>query len=78
MNQVCYFHWKNLHETTQFQETLFSIRVCSWETWSEGRENPFFFVFHDGTGSELHEIPETLSYGIFNTHTQWGYCNSTL
>lgn len=42
-----------------------------------GKEHEHFLVFHGGSGSELHEIHETLTYGVIkmniDTDTQYAY-----
>ena len=42
-----------------------------------GKEAEHFLVFHGGSGSELHEIHETLTYGVIkmniDTDTQYAY-----
>ncbi|SPO42495.1 probable FBA1 - fructose-bisphosphate aldolase [Moesziomyces antarcticus] len=41
------------------------------------KENPVFFVFHGGSGSEKHEIATAVSHGVVkmnvDTDTQWAY-----
>ena len=41
------------------------------------KENPVFFVFHGGSGSEKHEIKTAVSHGVVkmnvDTDTQWAY-----
>jgi len=43
----------------------------------DGTENPFFFVFHGGSGSEKADIDAAVSYGVVkmnvDTDTQWAY-----
>ncbi len=43
-----------------------------------GKEATHYLVFHGGSGSELHEIHETLGYGVIkmnvDTDTQYAYC----
>jgi fructose-bisphosphate aldolase class II len=47
-----------------------------------GKEKPYFFVFHGGSGSEKHEIEAALSYGVVkmnvDTDTQWAYWEGIL
>merc|ERR1719384_1872615 len=42
-----------------------------------GHNNPFFFVFHGGSGSEKADIEKAVSYGVVkmnvDTDTQWAY-----
>merc|ERR1712136_405695 len=42
-----------------------------------GQENPLFFVFHGGSGSEKHDIATALGAGVVkmnvDTDTQWAY-----
>merc|ERR1712186_118089 len=47
-----------------------------------GREKPYFFVFHGGSGSEKHEIATALGAGDakmnVDTDTQWAYWEGLL
>merc|ERR1711972_5858 len=47
-----------------------------------GREKPYFFVFHGGSGSEKHEIATALRAGggrmNVDTDTQWAYWEGLL
>jgi len=47
-----------------------------------GYENPFFFVFHGGSGSEKKHIDDAVSYGVVkmnvDTDTQWAYWEGLL
>jgi len=47
-----------------------------------GVTNPFFFVFHGGSGSEKSDIAKALSYGVVkmnvDTDTQWAYWEGVL
>jgi len=47
-----------------------------------GKEKPFFFVFHGGSGSEKSDIDKALSYGVVkmnvDTDTQWAYWEGLL
>jgi len=57
----------------QFQE------YCSKQT---GKDKPYFFVFHGGSGSEKHHITTALSAGVVkmnvDTDTQWAYWEGLL
>eukprot|EP00928_Gymnodinium_smaydae_P041544 TRINITY_DN280_c0_g1_i2.p1 TRINITY_DN280_c0_g1~~TRINITY_DN280_c0_g1_i2.p1 ORF type:complete len:360 (-),score=104.41 TRINITY_DN280_c0_g1_i2:62-1141(-) len=48
----------------------------------EGKENPYFFVFHGGSGSEKKDIETALSHGVVkmnvDTDTQWAYWEGLL
>jgi fructose-bisphosphate aldolase, class II len=52
------------------------------EKYNTKEENPCFFVFHGGSGSQPHEIAEALKHGIvkmnIDTDTQWGYWQGVL
>lgn len=45
-------------------------------------QNPCFFVFHGGSGSQPHEIAEALEHGVvkmnIDTDTQWGFWQGVL
>merc|ERR1712060_618248 len=47
-----------------------------------GKEKPFFFVFHGGSGSEKSDIDKAVSYGVVkmnvDTDTQWAYWEGLL
>merc|ERR1719215_234304 len=47
-----------------------------------GYENPFFFVFHGGSGSEKEHIHNAVDYGVVkmnvDTDTQWAYWEGLL
>jgi fructose-bisphosphate aldolase class II len=47
-----------------------------------GKEKPYFFVFHGGSGSEKHHITTALSAGVVkmnvDTDTQWAYWEGLL
>jgi len=47
-----------------------------------GVKNPFFFVFHGGSGSEKKDIDNAVSYGVVkmnvDTDTQWAYWEGIL
>merc|ERR1719276_114078 len=47
-----------------------------------GKDNPYFFVFHGGSGSEKHHITTALSAGVVkmnvDTDTQWAYWEGLL
>jgi len=47
-----------------------------------GKEKPFFFVFHGGSGSEKKDIDNAVSYGVVkmnvDTDTQWAYWEGLL
>lgn len=47
-----------------------------------GYDNPFFFVFHGGSGSEKADIEKAVSYGVVkmnvDTDTQWAYWEGIL
>merc|ERR1711933_271391 len=47
-----------------------------------GREKPYFFVFHGGSGSEKEDIANALSHGVVkmnvDTDTQWAYWEGLL
>merc|ERR1712048_776082 len=47
-----------------------------------GKDKPYFFVFHGGSGSEKHEIATALSNGVVkmnvDTDTQWAYWEGLL
>merc|ERR1712107_362674 len=47
-----------------------------------GKEKPFFFVFHGGSGSEKKDIDDAVSYGVVkmnvDTDTQWAYWEGLL
>merc|ERR1719272_2566215 len=48
----------------------------------DGSANPFFFVFHGGSGSEKADIDAAVSYGVVkmnvDTDTQWAYWEGIL
>lgn len=52
------------------------------EKYGLQEENPCFFVFHGGSGSQKHEIAEALKYGVvkmnIDTDTQWGFWQGVL
>merc|ERR1712032_1192775 len=47
-----------------------------------GKERPYFFVFHGGSGSEKHHISNAVDYGVVkmnvDTDTQWAYWEGIL
>jgi len=47
-----------------------------------GKDKPFFFVFHGGSGSEKKDIDNAVSYGVVkmnvDTDTQWAYWEGIL
>jgi fructose-bisphosphate aldolase class II len=47
-----------------------------------GKDKPFFFVFHGGSGSEKKDIDNAVSYGVVkmnvDTDTQWAYWEGLL
>lgn len=47
-----------------------------------GKEKPYFFVFHGGSGSEKKDIDNAVSYGVVkmnvDTDTQWAYWEGIL
>jgi len=53
-----------------------------YATQQTGTQNPLFFVFHGGSGSEKHHIAEALSNGVVkmnvDTDTQWAYWEGLL
>merc|ERR1712066_944848 len=54
-------------------------KYCAEKT---GKEKPYFFVFHGGSGSEKQDIATALSNGVVkmnvDTDTQWAYWEGML